>query len=130
MAINAPVRARIINATEVEDLVVNQNHHWVWGERTHAHNPAHAEIWHKAATTFGVNPQTVIFMVAVENGSQKFIDLIEGTISGVRYESGAEGMLNIELRSADPRWTKIHGFYDCRHGVYATCGWLSLTPRR
>ena len=68
-------------------------------------------------------------MVAVD-APHRQIDFIEGRITGVRYESGATGMLLVEMNCTDARWTKVHGFYDCREDGQSVAGWLSLTPRR
>jgi hypothetical protein len=130
MTINAPVQATIIHPQEVHDLVMNQHFSWVWGERAEAAPPTADEIWESARTAFSEKSVTVTFMLAVTMQGHKFIDFIDTIVTGVSYESGAEGMLNIELNTEDKRWTKISGFYSCRQGTKSSSGWLKLTPRR
>lgn len=129
MTINAPVQASIIHPEDVHDLVMNQHFSWVWGERTETAPPTVDEIWESARTAFSEKHVSVTFMLAVTMPSQKFIDFIDAIVTGVSYESGAEGMLNIELNTHDKRWTKISGFYSCRRGAVKSSGWLKLTPR-
>lgn len=130
MTINAPVQAPIINPEDVNGLVMAAGFNWTWVERAHAQPPSHEEIFESAKLAFSEKPTFVTFMVAVTVGETKMIDFITGRITSVRYESGIPGMLMIELNSDDKRWTKIHGYYNCRPESSRVSGWLSLTLRR
>lgn len=130
MAINAPVQATIIHPGAVPGLVTNHHYNWVWGERKEVSPPSLDEIWESAMSAFSANPSTVTFMVSVTAAGSKFIDFIDAVVTGVKYESGAQGMLLIELSTEDNRWIKVSGFYDCRPGNPRSSGWLTLTPRR
>lgn len=130
MTTNAPVQAMIINPDDVHGLVMAAHYNWTWGERAHVQPPTHEEIFEASKYAFSTSPRTVTFMVAVDLDDFKLIDFVEGRITGVRYESGCTGMLMIEMKSEDKRWTKIHGFYDCHSSSPKVSGWLSLTPRR
>lgn len=130
MTINAPVQAPIINPEDVYGLLMAANFNWTWGDREHAQPPSHDEVFEAAKHAFSTTPVSVTFMVATTVGDFKMIDFITGRVTGVRYESALPGMLMIELNSDDKRWTKIHGYYNCRPGSDKVSGWLSLTPRR
>lgn len=130
MTINAPVQAQIIVPEDVDTLCLVAGYNWTWGARKKVLPPELDAIFESLKLAFSPSSQTVTFMVAHGTSETlKMIDFIEGVITGVRYESGAQGMLLIELKSEDPRWTKVHGYYGCRPGSRPN-GWLSLTPRR
>ena len=130
MTTNAPVQATIIAPHDVQSLCLIAGYSWTWSDREHVAPPSADEIFDSLRHAFSSEARSVTFMVAHgTDQTHKMIDFIEGIVTGVRYESGASGMLLVELKSEDPRWTKVHGFYDCRPDAGAK-GWLSLTPRR
>lgn len=113
MATNEPVHAFIIKPTPEFAM------------------PIHEEIWLAGMSTFSSHAQqrTIVLPYRYSIRGADYIDRLESFVTGVRYESGKEGMLTIELKPTR-LWTKIHGFYNSRPGCYDDHGWLSLTRRR